>query len=397
MHGVCKALAFGRLSPFLHRVAGCGEHFEGCVELGVVEDLEVLALGVKLDAAEKFVGVFLEAVVDELVFLLGGEILVACFSRGLRFLVAAELQEELALGFAFEEVQDAALLLAQLEAQANTLQGSFTKVQNAWENLLESMGSAAEKSGLTKALSNWAAGVQIIADKLGGGGAPAKSVNREELIGSTPEIQAQADQLAIDRKRIEELKAVKIADSKEGFARLDEMTPINPNRKGIQERLEMNAGIIDILNKALDDLDAKQKALNIQTVTPAEAEANRARLAQADSPGQKTTDELSQKAADAYDKEQARKDADQRKVDAISRANADAYDKEQARLQKEQFAFSRPIADRLSQIGGYNAGRGPASTDRMLDSIEKSTQRTAAAVEKIANKPDRPLPVTSSF
>jgi len=91
----------------------------------------------------------------------------------------------------------------QLEAMGATLPGSFNKVSNAWENLLESMGSAAEKSGLARALADWANGVQVIADKLGGG-APSKAKNREgELVGNSAGDQEEADRITARRHEID--------------------------------------------------------------------------------------------------------------------------------------------------------------------------------------------------
>jgi len=167
----------------------------------------------------------------------------------------------------------------QLEAMANTLDGSFKKISNSWENLLESFGSLAEKAGLATYFSKFAGGLQIIADKLGGG-SPAKSKNREELVGATPEEQKAADDIAAQRKEIERLKLLKQQDSAQA---IDELMifidgPVNllgkadRNRKSdLDTRIGSNDNIIGQLDAALANLDAKEKALNLRRVTPEEA------------------------------------------------------------------------------------------------------------------------------
>ena len=62
----------------------------------------------------------------------------------------------------------------------------------------------------------------------------------------------------------------------------------------------------------------------------------------------------------------------------------------------ETFQHAAPIADRLSQIGGYNTP-GQAATDRTMNTIADATKRTAAAVEKLVEKPDHTPPAVTAF
>ena len=182
----------------------------------------------------------------------------------------------------------------QLEAMADGVQGSINKMANAWENMLESLGSLAEKSGLAKFL-NWSAEkIQVAADFYGGGQG-SKSKNREVLVGDTPEQQAAADDIAIQRKNNEgyrknfeaaladaEAQLSRTEVSAGGFAagmagvRVIEPPEVvesrNKRRAELQARIaEMRANIAAADNN-LAALDAREKDLALRRVTPAEAD-----------------------------------------------------------------------------------------------------------------------------
>jgi hypothetical protein len=175
----------------------------------------------------------------------------------------------------------------QLEAMANTLEGSFKKIGNAWENMLEGFGSAAEKAGLANYFTRFAEGLQIIADKIGGG-APPKSENRTELVGATPEEQKAADGISAQRKELEKLKLLKQQDSAGAFDELGLYStgPVNllgkadrEKKADLETRIGSNDNIISQIDAALANLDAKEKTLNLQRVPQDVANKNRQDLA----------------------------------------------------------------------------------------------------------------------
>ena len=172
----------------------------------------------------------------------------------------------------------------QLEAMANTLEGSFAKVKNSWENLLESMGSAAEKGGLAGYLDRFSQSLQIIADKLGGGGAPSKSTNREELVGSTPEAQTQADEITARRKILSKKANAIEKDKAEIMPELEKIAkfPIKvfgDQEKVLSERMAKNNAALQPILAESAALDAQEKQLKLRRVAPGEAASLRAESA----------------------------------------------------------------------------------------------------------------------
>jgi hypothetical protein len=168
----------------------------------------------------------------------------------------------------------------QLEAMANTLEGSFAKVKNSWENLLESMGSAAEKGGLAGYLDRFSQSLQIIADKLGGGSA-SKSKNREELVGATPEEQKQADEITARRKILSEKANAIEKDKAAIMPELEKIAkfPIKvfgDQEKVLSERMAKNNAALQPILAESGALDAQEKQLKLRRVAPGEAAAIRA-------------------------------------------------------------------------------------------------------------------------
>ncbi len=90
----------------------------------------------------------------------------------------------------------------QLEAMAEGMQGAMQKMANAWENMLESLGSLAEKSGLAKFL-NWAAEKTQAAADFYAGESGSKQENRLVAAGRTPEAQAKAEELAAKQAELQ--------------------------------------------------------------------------------------------------------------------------------------------------------------------------------------------------
>jgi hypothetical protein len=166
----------------------------------------------------------------------------------------------------------------QLEAMANTLEGSFAKVKNSWENLLESFGSAADKAGLPGYFNELAQSLQRIADNIGGGTA-AKSKNREELVGSTPAEQQQADLITAQRKSLTDSKRLKQKESGEAFQDLDKSKgwpswlldkPTKDRNAKSQATVDANDGAISHIDAQLAALDEQEKNLKLRRVAPGE-------------------------------------------------------------------------------------------------------------------------------
>ncbi|MFZ4774636.1 MAG: hypothetical protein ACOYM3_04690 [Terrimicrobiaceae bacterium] len=330
----------------------------------------------------------------------------------------------------------------QLEAMANTLDGSFKKLSNSWENLLESFGSLAEKAGLANYFSRFAEGLQIIADKIGGGSA-SKSNNRVELVGATADEQKTADEIAVKRKELEASKLRTQKDSAQAFDELGGFTdgPINllgeadrKRREDLDTRIGSNDNTIEQINAALGALDAKEKELKLRRVTPEEAATSRAIQDQQRgtvefSPGG-NPEAIAQAKANAEELVAKRESLDLELQIAEAVASGDKAAESKLKWQKdynaalqaglaaqdpnawnnairganagmgksESFRHSGPLADRLSQIGGYNGGSVLASSSaQAAANIARWTEKTAIGVEKLVSKPGLLQPVTNTF
>ena len=291
----------------------------------------------------------------------------------------------------------------QLEAMGATLEGSFNKAKNSWENLLESLGSSAEKSGLAAILSNWASGVQIIADKLGGSSAP-KSQNREELFGASPEAQEAAEEIAIQRRDLERVKADLLAARPELFAKQDlgDSRPFMSTQDSAAEKLKnensiaWNDATLAKINHDLKALDEREKAFGLKRGTPAEAQAAREidimrRGTVELSPGGSPEDIA--KAQENFEKTSANAEKQQLQVDKLSRKSAEEYEKQQeisaqkasqleleTRIAEAKAAGDQPELKKLEWLREYNR--------LMADGFREDQARRAANASS-ADSPDK--------
>ena len=160
----------------------------------------------------------------------------------------------------------------QLEAMGNTMQGAFKKVSNSLEELLKSMGSYAEKSGITEILSRFSGQVRAVAESLRATG-ESKSENRTELVGSTPAQKRAAEGMEGQRKKIEaEIQAAMVArESAVSKKEYGEMFPEILRDKS-SNRPEVNIAKADAVIAAghakLKQLEKQAKEQGLQSVTP---------------------------------------------------------------------------------------------------------------------------------
>ena len=373
----------------------------------------------------------------------------------------------------------------QLEAMGNTMQGAFKKVGNAWEELLKSMGSYAESSGITDLMNNWSAGARRIAEYLKSG-SESKSENREIFIANKPEDQGKTNGLANAKRginaeieRLEKEKALeksKIEAASEFGSSFDEV-----GKSNAQKKLEDIEKQIEYQKSLQPHIDQEMKKLGVTAITPQEdakrreeeafakdrdkgiADVEKAAAQAAMKPkdrlaamegdlatsksemddakdldlkkeklkeyltllgkveAQKAANAESDKAdaASARENELARENLDLELQ--MNEAKATGNDKEAERIKwtmdynrilKQRMALgedeataageasrgasiagikdsphSAAVSDRLSQIGGYNGGGGPAANaERHAATTAKFTEKLASIVGDIEKK-----------
>ena len=274
----------------------------------------------------------------------------------------------------------------QLEAMASGVQGSINKMSNAWENMLESLGGFAEKSGLAKFL-NWSAEkIQTAADYYGGA-APSGQENRTVLVGDTPEAQAQAEQLDARRKalaaaregnaaELEKLKqrssslarpamaaAAGMSGVKVGESKADEEA-----RLAAKAKVDAQIAAIGQQNAALDwaekDIGDKMAASGVRAVPQAEADKMAA---------DRAANELDPvvESPDAYNERVAKQEAlaakrEELRLDlAIAEARQRGDEGAEARL-KWQKDYNRMLAE------GKAAGMTPEEASGFADRSAKA-------------------------
>ena len=310
------------------------------------------------------------------------------------------------------------------------------------ENLLESMGSAAEKSGITKIIAQWAADLQLVAGMLGGDSKPT-SKNRTRLVADRPEEQETADRLDAKRKEIEAAReaarafgyeaANKEADAwlpgsrkKMGIRKTparrssaELRRPTGRTRRGgkhasgFRREAAAPAGEKEVGTMlgptpeevAQGQAAAKARVTNSNQPSLAEFEQVKAKreslaleleIAEARASGNTAELERLEWMREYTRLLQEAKAAGIAPDDAYAGAIRGANAKGTPDASKESRGSAIPTADRLTQIGGYNGASAQRQTsERSLDSIARATERTARATEDLSKKPD-PTPATTS-
>lgn len=159
----------------------------------------------------------------------------------------------------------------QLEAMGATLQGSFAKMKNGWDELLKAMGSSAANSGLSEYLTKFGEGLRFIADKLRNT-SDSKSENKQVLLGDTPAKQAEADKITRRQQDLDSSNAFLKKDKAAAERELKSGALTSARRKELKDIIAADASALAANAKVQSELSGLSKAPGLQPVSPAEAD-----------------------------------------------------------------------------------------------------------------------------